>query len=215
MSTETLRGLIESGYHAIGELEFMKTANGYRLYHKADKGSLLGAKVLRFPEEARKLARYDRKGAYRPLKGAPTLPSGWVLELPNLEELKRALDYLYPGATATWQAFMEKKAAAVSLRQTLDRQTGMYRVARKLRLDQAENLVQTFCDSKDRCLRTILWEIEPNSRSGFLPPSKSDPSFDQTGDGRKAIPYLCLEGCNLLVAAARKVVLSAKKSESG
>jgi sirohydrochlorin cobaltochelatase len=213
MSIETLKQLVQNGYRTIGELGFMQTSDGFRLFHRADECSLSKAKVLRSPEEARKIARYDRKGAYRPLKGAPNLPSGWVLELSSLEELKRALDYLYPGAVSMWRAFLENRAVAVSFRETLNRQTGMYRVAGKIGDARAKDLVANFCSSRDRCLRTILWEIEPDQT--FLPASKSDPSFDQTGEGRKTIPYLCIEACNLLVAAARKAVVSERKADGG
>jgi sirohydrochlorin cobaltochelatase len=213
MSNDELGRLIQAGYHAIGELEFAEGSDGYRLYHRADRDSLSKAKVFRFPEDAREIAKYDRAGAYRPLKGAPNLPSGWVLELPNIDALRRALDYFYPGAVRIWQAFRAKNARAVSFRQTLNRQTGMYRIAQRLSQEQAENLVQKFCDSNGRCLRTILWGIEPNQCSSFLPSSKSDPSIDQTGENRIAIPFLCLEGCNLLVAAARKAVVSQRKIE--
>jgi hypothetical protein len=208
MSNDELRRLIQAGYRGIGELEFAETPEGYRLYHRTDRNSLAKARILRSPEDAREIARYDRRAEYRPLKGAPNLSSGWVLELQNLDALKRALDYFYPGALGMWRAFREANAPAVSLRQTLNRQTGMYRIAQKISTEQAENLVQKFCSSDGRCLRTILWGIEPDQRSAFLPSSKSDPSVDQTGEGRKVIPYLCLEGCNMLVAAARKVVIS-------
>ena len=211
MSNDELRQLIQAGYRAIGELEFAETPGGFRLYHRADRNSLAKARILRSPEDAREVAKFDRTARYRPLKGAPNLASGWVLELQNLDALKRALDYFYPGAVGTWRALREKNAPAVSLRQTLNRQSGMYRIAQKISTGQAENLVQKFCRSSDRCLRTILWGIEPDQRSGFLPPSKSDPSVDQTGEGRKVIPYLCLEGCNMLVAAARRVVMSTNR----
>jgi hypothetical protein len=39
-----------------------------------------------------------------------------------------------------------------------------------------------------------------------LPPQKFDPAFDQTGRGERALPLLCQEACNLLVAAARAKV---------
>jgi len=39
-----------------------------------------------------------------------------------------------------------------------------------------------------------------------LSPEKFEPAYDQTGGGRTAIPLLCQEACNLLIAAARKVV---------
>ena len=208
MSNDELRRLIQAGYRTIGELEFAETPGGYRLYHRRDRNSLAKARIFRSPEDAREVAKYDRTARYRPLKGAPNLPSGWVIELQNLDALKRALDYFYPGAVATWRAFRATNATAVSLRQTLSRQTGMYRIAQRISTGQAENLIQKFCSSDGRCLRTILWGIEPGQGSSFLPPSKSDPLVDQTGEGRKVIPYLCLEGCNMLVAAARKVVMS-------
>ena len=208
MSNDELRRLIQAGYRAIGELEFVETPGGSRLYHRTDRNSLAKARIFRSPEDAREVAKYDQTARYRPLKGAPNLPSGWVIELLNLDALKRALDYVYPGAVATWRAFRETNAPAVNLRQTLNRQTGIYRIAQRISTVQAENLVQKFCSSDGRCLRTIRWGIEPGQRSAFLPAKKSDPSIDQTGEGRKVIPYLCLEGCNMLVAAARKVVLS-------
>jgi hypothetical protein len=214
MSNDELRELIQAGYHAIGELEFAETPDGYRLYHRRDRHSLSETTVLRSPEDAREVAKYDRSGAYRPLKGAPNLPSGWRLELPDLKALRRALDYFYPAALGTWRAFREKNARVVSLRRTLDRQTGMYRIAQKITTEQAENLVQKFCSSDGCCLRTILWGIEPDRPAVFLSRSKSDPSVDQTGEGRRVIPYLCLEGCNLLVGAARKVVLAQRKAEA-
>jgi sirohydrochlorin cobaltochelatase len=214
MSSNDLRRLIENRYLAIGELEFTQTTEGYRLYHRADRNRLSTVKVLRSVKEARELAKYDRQGAYRPLKGAPNLASGWVLELPSLEDLERALNYFYPAAIGAWRAYREKKASSVSLRETLERQTGMYRVAQKIGPQQAVELVNDFCRSEGHCLRTILWPIEPEQVAKFLPPTKSDPWFDQTGEGRKTIPYLCLEGCNLLVAAARKVVLSNQRKDS-
>jgi 4Fe-4S iron-sulfur cluster binding domain len=87
----------------------------------------------------------------------------------------------------------------------------MYRVTRKLTDDQAQSLVKEACRSDGRCLRTILWGIELKHPPDFLPSSKSDPTVDQTGQSRAALPFLCLEACNLLVAAARTTV---KKSSS-
>jgi hypothetical protein len=137
------------------------------------------------------------------LKGAPNLPRGWLIKLANLDELKKALDFLYTGAIGTWLAYRAGTAHPVCLRQTLNRQTGMYRVTRKLTDDQARNLVGESCRSDGGCLRTILWGIEENGSPDFLPSSKSDPTFDQTGQKRAALPFVCLEACNLFVAAAR------------
>jgi len=206
MIRDELARLITAGYNALGELEFAETSTGYRLYHWADRNSLREARVYRSPKDVREIAKYDSSGAYRPLKGAPNLPRGWVLELPKIEDLKRALDVFYPGAIATWLAFRQGNTQPVCLRQTLNRQTGMYRVTRKLTDDQAQSLVKEACRSDSRCLRTILWGIDADHPPDFLPASKSDPSVDQTGQKRAAVPFLCLEACNLLVAAARATV---------
>ncbi len=203
MIRDELARLIKDGYNALGELEFAESSNRFLLYHWADRDSLTEARVYHSIEDARQIAKYDSYGSYRPLKGAPNLPRGWLLEFTNIDDLKRALDIFYPGAIGTWLAHRAGTAHAVCLRQTLNRQTGMYRVTRKLTDDQAQNLVKEACRSDSRCLRTILWGIEDKRPPDFLPGSKSDPAFDQTGQKRAALPFLCLEACNLLVAAAR------------
>ena len=203
MISDELARLIKEGYNALGELEFTESPTGYRLYHWADRNSLSLAQVYRSAEDARQIAKYDAAGAYRALKGAPNLPRRWMLELGSIKDLKRALDYFYPGAIATWLAYREGKTRPVCLRETLNRQTGMYRVTRKLTDGQAQSLVKEACRSDSRCLRTILWGIEPDCPPDFLPSSKSDPAVDQTGQNRAALPFLCMEACNLLVAAAR------------
>jgi sirohydrochlorin cobaltochelatase len=203
MIKDELSRLIRDGYNALGELEFAESSSGYLLYHWSDRYSLSKARVYRSIQDARQIAKYNSAGAYRPLKGAPDLPSGWLMELANISDLLRALDYFYPGAIGAWLAYQAGTAQPVCLRQTLNRQTGMYRVTRKLTDDQAQNLVREACRSDCRCLRTILWGIEENRPPDFLPSSKSDPTFDQTRQKRAALPFLCLEACNVLVAAAK------------
>lgn len=203
MIKDELSRLIRDGYNALGELEFAESSSGYLLYHWSDRHSLSKARVYRSIQDARQIAKYSSAGAYRPLKGAPNLPGGWLMELAEIGDLLRALDYFYPGAIGTWLAYQAGTAHPVCLRQTLNRQTGMYRVTRKLTDDQAQNLVRDACRSDCRCLRTILWGIEENQRPDFLPSSKSDPTFDQTRQKRASLPFLCLEACNVLVAAAK------------
>jgi hypothetical protein len=209
MIGDELARLIKNGYGALGELEFAESSSGYLLYHWADRKSLPEMRVYRSIEDARQIAKYDSGGAYRPLKGAPNLPRGWLIELSNIETLKRALDDFYPGAIATWLAYQAGTVHPICLRQTLHRQSGMYRVTRHLTNEQAQNLVRVTCPSNSRCLRTILWGIEEKQPPDFLPSAKSDPAIDQTGQKRATIPFLCMEACNLLVAAART---SMKKS---
>jgi hypothetical protein len=84
----------------------------------------------------------------------------------------------------------------------------MYRVAAKISDDQIDELVANFCQSSGGCLRTILWKRDATGAvpSTKLPPEKFDPVYDQTGHGERAIPLLCQEACNLLVAECRKTV---------
>src|ERR1700756_3660265 len=76
--------------------------SGYELRHVADAGapaeSLRPVRIA----EARALAQYTADGQFRPLKSAPTLPSGWRLVAVNDAELGDALTRLYPGAVADW-----------------------------------------------------------------------------------------------------------------
>jgi sirohydrochlorin cobaltochelatase len=159
-------------------------------------------------ENAAELARFDDSGNYRPLKTAPTLRHGWKLRLTNLAELRLALDLFYPGRLAAFFSFGKNELVTTPLRDTLERQTGMYRIAGQIREEQADELVGRFCRSDGGCLRTILWrrDVSGTVPSTRLPPDKFDPRYDQTGNDEPVVPLLCQEACNLLVAEARAVV---------
>ena len=105
-------------------------------------------------------------------------------------------------------AYENDALVATPLRETLARQTGMYRVAAKIGEEEANALVGNFCRSDGGCLRTILWQRDERGTiaSTLLPPEKFNPQHDQTGSGAQMIPLLCQEACNLLVAKARKFV---------
>ncbi len=75
------------------------------------------------------IARFDDEGKYRPLKTAPNLRHGWRLLLRDADEVRQAIDFFYPGRIAVWLAYTEGRLNCTSLRATLERQTGMYRVS--------------------------------------------------------------------------------------
>lgn len=191
-----------------GQILVRKTdAGSFVLSHLEDEGRN-ELKALRNADETAEIAKYDDAGNYRPLKTAPNLQHGWRLELATLEELKRALDYFYPGRLAILAAWKTGQLRATPLRETLDRQSGMYRVAARISDEEIENLVADFCRSAGGCLRTILWKRDQGGAmaSTKLPKEKFDVSHDQTGHGEHVTPLLCQEACNLLVAECRKVV---------
>ncbi|HET9418226.1 MAG TPA: DR2241 family protein [Chthoniobacterales bacterium] len=192
----------------IGEIFIRPTpVGGFALCHRDDESND-AVQIFRGAEAAVEIAKYDDRGNYRPLKTAPTLRHGWRLELVDLAELRRALDYLYPGRLAMLSAWKQHRLATPPLRETLDRQSGMYRVAAKISDGQIDEVVGNFCRSDGGCLRTILWRRDGTGKiaSTKLPPQKFDPSHDQTGRGQRAIPMLCQEACHLLVNECRKAV---------
>ena len=191
-----------------GQLLICRTnAGGFVVCHHDDENAR-GLKVFRNPEDAIELARYDDSGNYRPLKTAPNLRRGWRLEVVDLGELQRALDYFYPGRLAMFAAWTRNQLETTPLRETLDRQTGMYRVAAKISDEQINDVVGKFCRSNGGCLRTILWKRDNGGEipSTKLPAEKFDPVHDQTGRGETAIPLVCQEICSLLLNECRKAV---------
>lgn len=151
------------------------------------------------PWHARQLATYDDNGNFRPLKTAPNLRHGWVLHFKDNAELRLALDYFYPAALGIWIALEKGELSPVQLRQTLNRQSGVYALAKNISDPEADALVGRTCRS---CLRQILWQIAPQYP---VTPLQGHAPAQQT-----SIPLVCPEACNLLVAAAR---LTVKKEE--
>jgi sirohydrochlorin cobaltochelatase len=201
-----------------GQIVIQKIPTGrFVLFHRDDE-TLDHLQVFRSAEDAIEIAKYDDAGNYRPLKTAPNLRHGWRLEIDTLEQLRRALDYFYPGRLAVFAAWKSDKLQTTPLRETLDRQSGMYRVAAKISDLQMDDLVADFCRSDGGCLRTILWKRDARGTvaSTKLPNEKFDPEYDQgtasnppgsaTPATVAAIPLLCQEACNLLVAECRKMV---------
>ena len=199
-----------------GQILIQRTNDGgFVLSHRDEEGRD-DVRVFRDPEDAREIARYDDEGNYRPLKTAPNLRHGWRLEIVDLGRLRRALDYFYPARLAIFGAWKENRLTTTPLCETLNRQSGMYRVAAKISDEQTNDVVANFCRSDGGCLRTILWKRDARGTiaSTKLPPEKYDASYDQTQARRSAtlattertIPLLCQEACNLLVNECRKVV---------
>jgi sirohydrochlorin cobaltochelatase len=207
----------------LGQLLVRKTASGGFVVSNRDDEMLDQSQIFPYAEDAIEIAKYDHAGKYRPLKTAPSLRRGWRLELATVEDLQRALDYFYPGRLAVFAAWKSGELKTTPLRETLARQSGMYRVAAKISDAQTDDLVANFCRSDGGCLRTILWKRDQKDAiaSNKLPKEKFDPAFDQftpacsrrpAGDEHAShseaatVPLLCQEACNLLIAECRKVV---------
>jgi len=201
-----------------GQILVKKTTDRFVLSHRDDE-AIDHLRMFRSAEDAIEIAKYDDAGNYRPLKTAPNLCRGWRLELDTLEDLIRALNYFYPGRLAVFAAWKRGKMQTTPLRETLERQSGMYRVAAKISDSQIDDLVADFCRSNGGCLRTILWKRDQGGAiaSTKLQKEKFDPEYDQAGIQPEAptpatVPLLCEEACNLLVAECRRVVKNGNAS---
>lgn len=194
-ASSTLRGLLAAavaeGYHKIGQAVFKPDAEGFFLCHAEDVGRK-DLEIFHNPHDAAALAINDDAGNYRPLKTGPNLKHGWLLRVASLADLHLALDLLYPAALANWRSFLRNEKIASPLRDTVNRQTGMYRVTGLITDEEAQGIVDSLCSPG--CLRRIQWPI----------PSDAEPPLIPTKE--KEIPLLCVDACSLLIAEARRVV---------
>ncbi len=200
-STHELERWLRAGGRRVGQVAISPLENGWELRHADDAGRD-GLETFPTWEDARTLANLDDRGFYRPLKTAPNLRHGWRLALPDAAAVRFALDYFYPAMLGVWLAHRRGELIPVDLRETLARQTGMYRITQKLTDEQAQRLVGQQCRSDSGCLKTILWKIGREISVTTLP----DEKFRPDATPADAIPMLCHEACNILVAAARKMV---------
>ena len=214
-SRRLLDSLVAEKFSRIGQLEIVSSEERFVVCHCDD----VGRTDLRNYEidDAPEVAKFDDAGSYRPLKTAPNLRHGWKIFARDLLQIEKVIDAIYPGRIAVLDAFKSGQLTLTSLRETLNRQSGMYRVAAKISDKQIDGLVGNFCRSDGGCLRTILWKRDAGGKipSSKLPPEKFNPAVDQYLSAKRprsataatdSLPLLCQEACNLLVAACRGAV---------
>lgn len=204
---QQLTAWLDQGREFFGEIHLARTDASFQLRHYLDSEND-SLKTYHQPEDAIELGKYDVAGKYRPLRSAPTLQRGWLISLPNASETVRALEFFYPAMLGTALAFEQNAAHPVDLRETVNRQTGMYRVSGRITNKQADTLIGEACAAKN-CLKTITWRIEPDYPISTLHAGKTDLSHDLLERGTGFIPLPCEECCNILVAAARETVKKA------
>jgi sirohydrochlorin cobaltochelatase len=172
----------------IGEIVIRPAESGsFHLLHRDDlDGDPAGLRLLNSPEDLREMVRLDREGNFRPLRAAPNLRRGWLLHAPDRRGLQLALDYLYPAALANWTLWRQGALAATPWRETAERQTGRFRIVRRIDEAAIRELMAHVC--RPGCLKKRLW---PPAAQPVEAPSHE-------------IPVLCPETCNFLVDKARE-----------
>ena len=205
---------IADGFRLIGEILITPlSGDRYELRHRADE-NIQNLKACEGAEAARSLSFFTDSGAYRPLKTAPTLQRGWRLTVTSPASLREALDHFYPAMTGIWLSHLEGSLKPVPLRDTLNRQTGMYAASKRLLDAEGQELVGKTCQSQSGCLKRKLWLFDATNPLNSLPKEEcvADVWFSESNPGYKEIPLLCHEACNLLVAACREVVKTRERA---
>ncbi|MGL5018454.1 MAG: DR2241 family protein [Luteolibacter sp.] len=221
MSTaQKLQNLVESGIHRIGEIEIQTNArNGqFILCHHEDvaqsKGENFGGLELHEgPADARDISTYAEDGTYRFTKGQVNLKRGWVMTLASEQDLRLALDQFYPACLNLFLAWQDGSLEIETLRDKLNRQTGMYRFARSISDAGAQKLVQEVCGPAHQCAKKILWQLDLETP---LDDSEASRFNGIPGDipAQEAIPLLCREACNHFVAECRKAAKAEFEAKS-
>ncbi len=215
-----LRELLQSGIHRIGELEIQTDVHNTRftLCHHLDIGlsnapAFGGLEIHEGPADARDLSTYAEDGTYRFTKGQVNLKRGWVMRLADEEQLRLALDQFYPACVNLFLAWQDGTLEIETLRDKLNRQTGMYRFARSISDAGAQRLVQQICGPAHQCAKKILWQLDPDTP---LDDSEASRFNGVPGDlpASEAIPLLCREACNHFVAECRKAAKAEFEAKS-
>ena len=142
-------------------------------------------------QDLRELIRADLNGSFRPLRAAPNLRRGWLYHAGSLEVALAALDYLYPAELANWKLWLSDQLPIASWKETAERQTGRFRIVRKLDDAALAVLVEQNCQAG--CLKKRLWT----------------PFAEEVITGVNEWPLLCPEACNFLVGKAREKMMGA------
>ena len=105
------------------------------------------------------------------------------------------MDAIYPGVFATWIAYEKGELEPVSLRDTLDRQTGMYKFAGSITDQMANEIMRSTCGKG--CIRLIAWPIDNSCPVSRLKAAKN------------TLPVICTEACTFAVSEARRLAKEA------
>lgn len=170
----------------------------YDLWHVDDAGAdVADLEVYDDPAAARDLATYDENGRYRPLKTAPSLPTGWAFTGLSGTELVETVERFYPATIANWHRELLGDLDVDHWLETAERQTGIFDVVDELPR-QAVDWMAEACCVDSQCLRRREWHHTDDD--------------DIAVDGGDQ-PFPCREPCSLVIAAARRWAILESETE--
>ncbi|GAB7092172.1 DR2241 family protein [Halorubrum luteum] len=166
----------------------------YDVRHVDDADATTGGDLETYddPLDARRLVKFDDDGRYRPLKTAPTLPTGWAFPELGAREVYETVETVYPATVVNWHRERDGRLDIDHWRETMERQSGIYGVIKTW--DRGEgyehvNRVAEACCDDSQCLKRREWQY--------------DEETDLDVDGGDGV-FPCREPCSLVVSAARK-----------
>ncbi|WP_394295141.1 DR2241 family protein [Halovivax asiaticus] len=164
----------------------------YELRHEADRGATPAAlDRLDRLRDLRDRVRVDEQGEFRPLRSAPTLPTGWYCPGLDGATLVRAVETVYPATIADWAREREGSLDVTNFRATADRQTGIYDRVAALDRSAVDAVVRTCCVD-DACLKRRRWEYDDGEAVDVPRVNGSFP---------------CHEPCSMVLERARESVV--------
>lgn len=178
-----------TGSREWGQLSIRADPNGFELRHRADDGRARSSlTALDDPATLRDHVRHDDRGRYRPLSGAQTLPTGWVLAGVDGEAFVRAVEFVYPDSVARWHRERRGRLSTTPFEDTVDRQTGFYADLDDLDSSALEAVADAVCGD---CVRDRQWSTGEETERG---------GEGDTAEGDEPIP--CAEACPFFLSAA-------------
>lgn len=144
------------------------------------------------PQDARRLVKFDDDGRYRPLKTAPSLPTGWAFAGLDQRDAYETVETIYPATVANWDRERRGELDVSHWHETMQRQTGMYGLIetwdRQEGHEHVEWVAEACCDDS-QCVKRREWGYD------------ADTELDADGgDGE----FPCREPCSVVVSAARR-----------
>jgi hypothetical protein len=172
----------------IGQVLIRKEQHIFRLCHIDDQDTPHeNLNSIETEVHLRTLVATDEQDRFRPLRSAPNLRKGWILNVPTEAKLWDTLNIIYPGSIGEWFALKTGKTLPVSFREFTGRQSGMYRSAKLLEPSHAEQIAQICCQPR-HCLKDRHWQVTEPRETGEI--------------GSQAL--VCREPCQILLELARR-----------
>ena len=134
----------------IGQIIIQKaTGRGFILCHRDDK-QLRGLQEFNSPDDAIEIAKVRRRRKLSPAENRAQSAARMAIGSCRSCRLAARFGLFLSWPSGRVRRLEEKQIRTTPLRETLNRQSGMYRVAAKISDDQIDDLVGDFCQSRRR-----------------------------------------------------------------